>query len=156
MRFITLLMILIVVSCNNKSAYDDRKKVLELHEQYRQNWLANDSAKVVNLFSEDAVIIPPNNKGEFIRGKKSIGGWWFTSNGDTTYPITGFDYNYDSLVSLENDFAVLNGVSTVRWVTKAKDSVLTRSESSSNYISVFKKVNGEWKYFRQIWNAKPK
>lgn len=145
-------------SCNTRTAGspggNDRKMILELHENYRRYWLENDSTKVVNLFSVDAAIIPPNNKGDFLKGKSSIGGWWFASNGDTTYPITGFDYDYDSLVFVADDHAILEGTSTVKWVTKAKDIVISSAVSSSNYISVFKKENGEWKYFRQIWNAK--
>jgi uncharacterized protein (TIGR02246 family) len=160
MRFLIFVLTALLFSCNSDqistSKADDKKKILELHERYRQHWLENDSAKVVNLFSGDAAIIPPNNKGEFAKGKKEIGAWWFTSNGDTTYPITGFDYDYDRLLFIENDHAVLEGSSTVKWVTKAKDVVISSSASSSNYISVFKKENGEWKYFRQVWNAKPK
>src|SRR5262245_22925364 len=119
MRLLCLLFFTVLISCNTKdsnlSMEDDKKKILELHESYRQYWLQNDSAKVVDLFAEDAAIIPPNKKGGFAKGKKEIGAWWFTSNGDTTYPITGFDYVYDSLISVETDFAVLNGMSTVRW-----------------------------------------
>lgn len=140
---------------NNSSLENDKSEILELHENYRRYWLENDSAKVVNLFSDQAAIIPPNNKGDFLKGKIMIGAWWFTSNGDTTYPITGFDYNYDSLLFIENDHAVLEGTSTVKWVTKAKDVVISSAVSSSNYVSVFKKENGKWKYFRQLWNAKP-
>ena len=159
MKLLIVVIIGLLFSCNTDqtgtSIAEDKKKILELHEHYRQYWLENDSAKVVNLFSEDAAIIPPNNKGEFAKGKKAIGAWWFTSNGDTTYPITGFDYDYDSLLFIDNDHAVLEGSSTVKWVTKAKDSIISSAVSSSNYVSVFKKENGEWKYFRQVWNAKP-
>lgn len=159
MRLVIFIIAGLLSSCNtnktNTSIGEDKKKILELHERYRQYWLENDSAKVVSLFSDDAAIIPPNNKGEFAKGKKEIGAWWFTSNGDTTYPITGFDYNYDSLILIESDHAVLEGTSTVKWVTKAKDAVVSSAVSSSNYVSVFKKENGEWKYFRQVWNAKP-
>lgn len=149
----------LLISCDadktDGSNEDDKKEILELHEHYRGYWLENDSAKVVSLFTDDAALIPPNNKGEFAKGKKAIGAWWFTSNGDTTYPITGFDYDYDSLLFIDKEHAVLEGTSTVKWVTKARDTVVSSAVSTSNYVSVFKKVNGEWKYFRQIWNAKP-
>jgi len=159
MKLAIFVIIGVFFSCNTNqtstSIEDDKKKILELHEHYRQYWLENDSAKVISLFAENAAIIPPNNKGEFAKGKNQIGAWWFTSNSDTTYPITGFDYDYDSLLFIEKDHAVLEGTSTIRWVTKAKDAVVSSAVSVSNYVSVFKKENGEWKYFRQVWNAKP-
>ena len=147
-------------SCNthtsNSSVENDKKMILELHENYRRFWLENDSTKVVNLFTEDAAIIPPNNKGDFPKGKQLIGAWWFTSNGDTTKPKTRFYYDNDSLLFIANDHAVLEGTSTVKWLTKAKDVVISSAVSSSNFVSVFKKENEEWKYFRQVWNPKPR
>lgn len=156
----SMLFALLLISCNEtqnvKSLPDaDRKMLSALHENYRDFWLQNDSAKVVNLFAEDGAIIPPNNKGDFVKGKKAIGAWWFTTNGDTTYPITSFVYKKDSLTASGN-LATWEGLSEVGWVTKVKDSVLSTHNSTSNFITVCKKENSEWKIHRQIWNVNPK
>lgn len=160
MRILALIIITGIGACNTNSNSDsvsDKEVHLlkNLHENYRDFWLQNDSAKVVNLFAEDAVIIPPNNKGDFVKGKKAIGAWWFTATGDTTYPITSFVYKNDSLIA-SADLATWEGVSEIGWNTVAGDSVLSKHNSASNFITVCKKENGEWKIFRQIWNVRPK
>jgi ketosteroid isomerase-like protein len=133
----------------------DKKKLGDLHENYRDFWLENDSAKVVSLFAEDGAIIPPNNKNGFQIGKKAIGSWWFTKNGDTTYPITSFVYKNDALTA-SGELAIWEGVSEVAWNTVAGDSVLSSHAYAANFITVCKKENGEWKIYRQIWNVKLK
>lgn len=157
---ICLSALIFIFSCtgpgkSNDAAKDDILKVTQLHQSYKDFWLENDSAKVVNLFAEDGAIIPPNNKGDFVKGKKAIGAWWFTKNGDTTFPITTFTYKNDSLTA-SGVLAVWEGLSEVGWNTVAKDSILSTHSSASNFITVCKKENGEWKIFRQIWNVKPK
>jgi ketosteroid isomerase-like protein len=133
----------------------DKKQLGNLHENYRDFWLENDSAKVVHLFAEDGAIIPPNNKNGFQIGKKAIGAWWFTKNGDTTYPITSFVYKNDTLTA-SGELAIWEGVSEVGWNSVVNDSVLSVHHAASNFITVCKKENGEWKIYRQIWNVKPK
>lgn len=149
-----------LISCNepakiNEQDENNRAALTELHENYRSYWLENDSTKVVNLFAEDGALIPPDNKGDIIKGKKAIGAWWFTKNGDTTYPITSFIYHNDSLHA-SGGLAIWEGFSELEWNTVAKDSVLSNHRSASNFITVCKKENNEWKIFRQIWNVKPK
>ncbi len=147
-----------LLSCNEADKINTPKKDLaaltELHENYRLFWLENDSTKVVSLFAEDGAIIPPNNKRDFVTGKKAIGDWWFTKNGDTTYPITSFIYKNDSLTA-SGYLATWEGVSKVSWETRVKDSVISTHTSASNFITVGKKENGEWKIYRQIWNIRP-
>jgi ketosteroid isomerase-like protein len=159
MRKICYTVPFLILSCsapeNNSISDADKKQLMNLHEDYRVFWLDNDSAKVVSLFAEDGAIIPPNNKNGFLIGKKAIGAWWFTKNGDTTYPITSFVYKNDTLTA-SGELATWEGVSEVGWKTVVNDSVLSVHNAASNFITVCKKENGEWKIYRQIWNAKPK
>lgn len=152
------LLVIVVLSCNTETltsiSENDSKALHQLHEDYKNFWLQNDSTKVVNLFSENGAIIPPNNKGDIVKGHKAIGAWWFTANGDTTYPITSFVYKNDSL-STSDDLATWEGLTEVGWETRVKDSVLSTHLSVTNYVSVCRKENGEWKIYRQIWNQKP-
>ncbi|MEK7225951.1 MAG: hypothetical protein AAB221_09740 [Bacteroidota bacterium] len=156
---ICLIIIISLLSCNGADKTNIPKKDLtaltELHENYRTFWLENDSAKVVNLFAEDGAIIPPNNKAGFVKGKKKIGAWWFTTTGDTSYPITSFTYKNDSLTA-SGKLATWEGYSEVGWSTVVKDSVLSSHNSASNFITICKKKNGGWKIYRQIWNVQPK
>lgn len=156
----TALLLLFLGACNSNTktgelTVNDKKKLTELHQNYLNFWLENDSTKVVNLFADDGVIIPPNNKGDFVTGKKAIGAWWFTKNGDTTYPITSFAYINDKL-NASGELAIWEGVSDVGWNTMAGDSVLSSQNMAGNFLTICKKENGEWKIFRQIWNIRPK
>lgn len=137
------------------TAESDREELYKLHGNYKTFWLQNDSTKVVNFFSEEGALIPPNNKGDFVKGKKATGAWWFTANGDTTYPITSFVYKNDSLTA-SGDLAIWEGLSEVGWEIRLKDSILSTRTSTSDFITVCKKENNEWKIFGQIWNVKPK
>jgi ketosteroid isomerase-like protein len=159
MKNVFLLITLFTIACSGPVDYsltdNDKMQLEKLHGNYRNFWLENDSAKVVRLFAEDGAIIPPNNKNGFQIGKKAIGSWWFTKNGDTTYPITSFVYKNDTLTA-SGELATWEGVSEVGWNTVVNDSVLSVHHAASNFITVCKKENGEWKIYRQIWNAKPK
>ena len=158
MKLLLSLLIIVLLSCNSENAPhisdDDAKALSQLHEDYKNFWLQNDSTKVVNLFSENGAIIPPNNRGDMVKGRTAIGAWWFTATGDTTYPITSFIYKNDSL-SAANNLAAWEGLSEVGWETRVKDSTISSHSSVTNFITVCRKENGEWKIYRQIWNLKP-
>lgn len=160
MKNIALILTLFIVSCNPMTesrivSDEDIKSIHDLHENYRDYWLENDSMKVINLFDKNGALIPPNNSGDFVQGKKAIGQWWFTVSGDTTYPITGFEYSNDSLIVIDSNTAIWEGVSTVSWQTVVRDSVVSSTQSSSNFITICSRTEGGWKILRQIWNVRP-
>ena len=134
---------------------EDLESIHELHKNYRDYRLENDSAKVIDLFDKNGALIPPNNSGDFVQGKKAIGQWWFTVVDDTTYPITNFVYSKDTLIVVDSKTAIWEGVSTVGWNTVVEDSIVSSSQSSSNFITICTKVDEEWKILRQIWNVRP-
>lgn len=153
--FLLVVVEVIIFSCNSvHSGFNDsdKKEILALNENYRINWLKNDSSRVIDLFSDDGAIIPPNNPGDIIRGKNNIGNYWFPVK-DTTYTITVFE-NSNQSVTGDGDEAVLEGVSKVGWKTVSKGKVLSSSCSLTNFITVCRKENNQWKIYRQIWNVK--
>jgi uncharacterized protein (TIGR02246 family) len=142
-------------SCNSeRSGLSDADKsdILAINEKYRINWLKNDSSNVINLFTDDGAIIPPNNKGDIIRSKNKIGKYWFPLK-DTIYKITAFEMTNQSVTGDGNE-GVLEGVSKVGWNTIANGKVLSYSSSLTNFITVYRKENKQWKIYRQIWNMK--
>lgn len=158
---IILILLLFTISCNKKTTEsritdNDIEKIRELHENYRTYWIENDSAKVVNLFSKEGGLIPPQNPGNFVIGHKAISEWWFSVIDDTKYPITDFKYKSDTLLIVDSKTAVYEGVSEVSWNTVKGDSIISNSTSSSNFITICIKEGSEWKIFRQIWNVRPK
>ena len=144
-----------IYSCNSEHpglSDPDKNEILALNENYRTNWLKNDSSSVIELFTNDGAIIPPNNPGDIIRGKNNIGNYWFPLK-DTTYVITAFEMTNQSVTGDGNE-AVLEGVSKVGWNTVSKGKALSSSSSLTNFITVCRKESGQWKIYRQIWNVK--
>src|SRR5690242_20592168 len=116
-----LTVVALICSCNleNRGLSDhDKNDVLALNEKYRINWLKNDSTSVVDLFTDDAALIPPNNAGDIIHGKNNIGNYWFPEK-DTTYVITAFEMTNQSVTG-GGAIAVLEGESKVDWNTVSK------------------------------------
>jgi hypothetical protein len=155
-----VLLLVLIAGCTSRldqrtSDSGDLEKIKALHENYRTFWLENDSSKVVNLFSEKGGLIPPNNSTDFILGKKDIGAWWFSVVDKTTYPLTGVVYLRDTLLLVDSKTAVWEGISKVSWDTMIGDSLVSSSESSSNFITICIKEGDEWRIFRQIWNVRP-
>lgn len=154
--FILLGFVVAIISCNEKysSGFTEQNKneIFALNELYRNDWLKNDSMSVVDLFADDAALIPPNNKGDIIRGKKAIGNYWFPVK-DTSYVITLFEMTDQAVVG-NNDVAVLEGVSKVGWNTVTKGKILSSSSSVTNFITVCRKIDNKWKIYRQIWNVR--
>ena len=157
--FLAFSLLLSVSSCrqqpgDNGVTQQDIEELHALHQQFRQLWLNNDSAAVVNLFFDDAEIIPSNNRGDRVIGKDAIGRYWFPP-AETTYVITGFDYINDSLV-VDRQLAFWRGQSEVGWNTVSQGKVLSSSFSRSDFIMICKKAGTKWMILRQMWNVKPK
>ena len=49
---------------------NDRKIISAMMSDYREGWLANDSAKVLGLFADTAVLIPSGMRP--VQGKKEM------------------------------------------------------------------------------------
>ncbi|NND95076.1 MAG: hypothetical protein HKN45_09435 [Flavobacteriales bacterium] len=157
---ISLIIGVIAISCSpiiksDGLSIEDLKSIHDLHENYRKYWLLNDSSKVVQLFAKHGALIPPNNPRDFVRGRKNIAAWWFDVVDETSYPITGFEYSNDSLIIVDSNTAIWEGVSTVNWHTVVSDSIISSSQSSSNFITVCSRTDSGWKILRQIWNVRP-
>ncbi|MCB0279465.1 MAG: hypothetical protein KDD94_08190 [Calditrichaeota bacterium] len=160
MKIVTVILILLI-SCSRNPGISivsdaELQDIRDLHQNYRLFWLENDSTKVVNLFAQGGALIPPGNSGDFVSGKVAIGNWWFSASDDgTTYPITGFEYQKDSLIVIDSRTAIWEGVSAVSWNTVRNGQIISTAKSSSNFMTICTKINGEWKILRQIWNVRP-
>ena len=160
MKYALIILACLVTSCNIDSdpgliTDEDLASIQALHDNYRLFWLENDSTKVVNLFHTDGALIPPGNAGDFVQGRAAMGAWWFTVSDNTTYPIRVFEYSNDSLIVVDSNTAIREGVSTFEWDTVIGDSVASSSQSSSNFLTVYTRKDGEWRILRHIWNARP-
>ncbi|HYF30389.1 MAG TPA: nuclear transport factor 2 family protein [Chitinophagaceae bacterium] len=159
MKYIlTIAIASIISSCNTgkvsqQFSAEDETAIRNLHEQYRTAWLKNDSTAVADLFTSDGALIPPNNSGGPVTGKQAIINYWFPK-ADTVYVITEFDIDKVEVVG-NGDLAFIQGTSRVKWDATTKGRVLSTASSTSDFLTLCRKVNNEWKIYRQMWNNKP-
>lgn len=149
-----IIIVLFLGSCSDKS--DDNTEfaaATEVQDAYRQAWLDNDTAKVMASLSDSIILFPPGKNIDNIKGKEAVRQYWFSATGDTTYPIKVYQITNQDMFG-ENEFIFFTGTSYLEFETLARDSVQRRDTSRSEFMSVYKKENGNWRIFRQMWSVK--
>jgi ketosteroid isomerase-like protein len=125
------------------SALREAEQVLE---DYRQAWLADDSARVMSHVSDEFAMITPVRT---VSGKEQIRVYWYPG-GDTTYPIRKYDVSNQKVYG-DGEFVIAEGNSLLAWDTRVKDSVVASATSRSEYINVLRVEAGSWKLYRAIF-----
>jgi uncharacterized protein (TIGR02246 family) len=129
----------------------DRAQIRALDSMFVHAWLRDDTAGVLRLFADDAVLVPPNGAPVF--GRTAIRGWWWPLDGSRTR-ILSFDRQVAE-INGTHDLAFMRGTANLGW-TYQKNGRTTRQSSHSNDVILFARTSdGTWKIIRQIWNARP-
>ena len=125
----------------------DSAAIAALQNRYVAAWLADDTAAVLALFENDAMILPPGRRP--VRGIDSIRAYWWPTDGSTTR-ILSFTWKAHE-VSGTDRLAFSQGESDLRWrYTKAGST--SESSSRSVNLSVLRRArSGEWRIARQMW-----
>jgi uncharacterized protein (TIGR02246 family) len=125
----------------------DRAQIRALDSMFVHAWLRDDTAGVLRLFADDAVLVPPN--GAPVVGRTAIGAWWWPRDGSRTR-ILSFDRQVAE-INGTHDLAFMRGTASLRW-TYQKNGRTTRQSSRSNDVILFARgSDGAWKIIRQIW-----
>ena len=125
------------------SALREAEQVLE---DYRQAWLADDSARVMSHVSDEFAMMTPVRT---VSGKEHVRAYWYPRR-DTTYPIRKYDVTSQRVYG-SGEYIVSEGLSFLAWDTKVKDSVVASATSKSEYINVLRKEAGAWKLYRSMF-----
>lgn len=122
-----------------------RTALEDINTQWAAGAIAGDAAAVASLYSEDAIIFPPNT--ERVIGRAAIEAGLTTMwEGVTT---TSEDITIDDLVIAESgEIAVVLG--TYNSTALVGEETI---ESTGKYMAVAKNVHGEWKLIRDVWNS---
>ena len=85
--FLVAILVFVLSSCsgtkqNHELGQGDRTIIAGMILDYQNAWLANDSAKILNLFADTASIVPSGMRP--IHGKKSIVQFWWPNDGSIT------------------------------------------------------------------------
>ena len=142
----TLLIAFLSISCkeNNKT---EGENILSLRKEYMNAWLSNDSVKIMNTITKDAVLIP--HHGDMpIEGEKSIKEFWWPKDFSPS-KVTLFQSTYDE-VKTYNEIGYLRGRFKLHFDYENK-----KYSTEGNYLNIAKKTNEGWKFSHLIWNDPP-
>jgi ketosteroid isomerase-like protein len=116
---------------------------------FRQAWLADDSATVMRHVSADVTMFVPGAGAPTLTGKEQLRAFWFPGGGKA-YPIRKYE-NTNQTIYGAGTYAIAQGTSALGWDTTIRDSVISSSTSKSEYVTVLRKEDGQWRIFRNIF-----
>lgn len=149
-KIITLLILITLFSCGQNAdiiSEQDKESIDEIRRNYINGWLAGDAETVLNLFEENATIVPSGMAP--ITGIDQIEAYWFPNDSSIT---TIHSYEVELIeLSGSNGFAYSLEKGTLNFsYEKAEFSMTTTSVSHASTV-YRKSENGEWKVISRMW-----
>jgi len=140
----------VLAGCNCTPVIDIRSEaevIRKIHDQWEDAIKTKDADKYMSFFAPGAVEMNPN--APVCVGLPSIRKClevWFS---DTTTFLDTFESTIDTLeISSAGDLAYMRGHQKSN-IGTAEGAV----ELSDKWITIFRKINGEWKAIVDIWNS---
>jgi uncharacterized protein (TIGR02246 family) len=116
--------------------------IAAVNQQFMDGVAKGDAAQVAAVYATDGWALPPG--GPIVKGREAVQGLW---QGVIDSGVKGAVLETIDL-DVHGDDAVEAGEGTL---LVAGGQVAGRVK----YIVVWKRINGEWKYYRDIWNELP-
>ena len=152
MKKITLLFwaCLILIGCNSTPKVDlvaEAEAIRSIEDQWMAANMAKDINKVISIFAPDAVTLEPNKP--ITVGIDAIKKSWELWFSDTTQLHNTFSQTIENIeVSASGDLGYARG--TTHASIKTPNGTV---EDVTNFIDIYKKIDGEWKCIVSIWNS---
>jgi uncharacterized protein (TIGR02246 family) len=129
------------------SAADSAKEMAAL-QAVDQNWAkaynAANADAVASLYDEQAVLLPPNAPG--VKGRAAIKAFFVKDMAESQKAGVAFILGPNPAGGVSGDLGWQSGTYAVK--DKAGKVV-----EAGKYLSVSRKKDGKWLYFRDTWNA---
>lgn len=148
--FITLAVLIFAINSQAQEKFsgseEDIAIILKNTEAFSQYYVSGDYENLANSYTTDGKIFPGNS--DIIEGRTAIKKHWILPEGVktlrhkvspkeiTVIDETAYDYGY-----YEGDSQNVNG---------------EKSTFKGKYVIVWKKVEGDWKIYLDIWNSLPR
>jgi uncharacterized protein (TIGR02246 family) len=125
--------------CAADAAADFKAAVDAAGKEFSAAIAAKDAARVGMLYAKDAIALPPNS--EMVQGREAIQALWkgFIDSGFTA-PVEAVETELDGKFGIE-----VGKYTTIDAAGKTVDQ--------GKYVVVWKKEDGSWKLYRDIWNT---
>ncbi len=118
---------------------DAQAAIAEANAAWEAAWNAGDGAGIAALYTDDAMLLPPG--GEPIEGREAIQAFWQTAVESGTQAALK-----TSELEIHGDLATEVG----SYVDTGADGAHV---DHGKYMVMWKKVDGNWKLHRDIWNS---
>jgi uncharacterized protein (TIGR02246 family) len=126
-------------------ASTDRDAVVAVTQEYRDAWLANDSTRVMAVFTANAILLPSGLAP--VAGESAMRAFWFPTEGART-TVTAMEQNVTDVTGSGNR-AVATGRGSLSF--KVGDEVQVRTQISWFANVLAKQSDGRWLITKRIW-----
>jgi ketosteroid isomerase-like protein len=123
----------------------EEQKIRGLEQRWRQSLAAKDSAAVGGFYAQDGFYFPQGSNG--YEGTEKIGSRWAGEFTGGKFELEREPKKIE--VAEAGDMAYEVGTYKVSW---DKPQEKRKGQGAGNYVTVWKKENGEWKTAAYIWN----
>ena len=140
----------ILTGCNRTPVIDIRAEaeaIRKIHEQWEDAIKTKDVDKYMSTFAPGAAAMNANAPAcvGLPSIRKSLGTWFL----DTTNFLDTFESTIDTLeISSAGDLAYMRGHQELNIGTAERIVEVT-----DKWVTIFRKINGEWKAIVDIWNS---
>jgi uncharacterized protein (TIGR02246 family) len=129
----------------------DRAAIRALDSTFVNAWLRDDTAAVLAVFTNDAVLIPPGAAP--VVGRTAIRSYWWPNDGTRTR-ITSFKRSISEIEGTRR-LAFMRGTGTLAWDYTKAGKTTRQTSRSTDLMIVAADTAGQWRVVRQIWNVLP-
>jgi len=123
---------------------DIREKIDAVNKEFLDAFNRGDIAEAVNVYTEDATILPPN--AEMMRGKKAITAFW---QGAREMGVKEAKLETVELTPMGEEAACEIG----KYVLKIHPEGGAAFTDRGKYMMIWKLVDGSWKWDSDAWNS---
>jgi uncharacterized protein (TIGR02246 family) len=123
----------------------EEQKIRGLESRWREALTAKDSAAVGRFYAADGFYLPQGSNG--YQGPEKIGSRWYSEFTGGKFELQREPKKIE--VADAGDMAYEVGTYKVSW---DKPQARQKGQGAGNYVTVWKKDNGEWKTAAYIWN----
>lgn len=127
---------------------EDIAEIEQIQKDYTEGWIENDPDKILDLYTDSAIIIPSGLTPS--TGKEAISSFWFPDDNSTTivhsYDLEILDVEGSGNIAHTYEHGKLS-------FTYINDSLRIDRDSESYAITTFRKNStGKWKITKRIWS----
>jgi uncharacterized protein (TIGR02246 family) len=137
-----LMMLMLIISCKstqegNQTVYN---AISDANEKFMTAFNQGDAVALAALYTEDGKILPPN--GDFVVGKEAIQSFWQS--------LVDMGIKKAKLEVIEVEGLGNTAIEVSKYTMYGAEG---QPLDNGKYIVIWKKVDGQWKLHRDIFNS---